>query len=82
MYVGNPKGRTKYMRRTQGIMQAIRKSALPETNLASRRAFKKNVDGHDFNASEANTNIIVKQDYIRSTVVRRYGMYKEKHLRT
>ena len=72
--------RTEYMKRTQGIMQAVGKSALPETNLASKIA--KRVGGNEINASEACTCIVVKQDYMRSTVVRRYGMYKEKHQRT
>ena len=45
--------RTEYMKRTQGIMQAVRKTAIPETNLASKIVW--NVDGNDINGSEANT---------------------------
>jgi hypothetical protein len=37
------------------------------------------VDGNDINGSEANTKVIVKRDYKRSTVVIRFSMYKEKH---
>jgi hypothetical protein len=37
------------------------------------------VDGNDINGSEANTKVIVKRDYKRSTVVIKYSMYKEKH---
>jgi hypothetical protein len=45
--------RTKYMKRTQGIMQAVGKTVLPQTNLASKIAMY--VDGNDINGSEANT---------------------------
>ena len=41
------------MKRTQGIMQAARKTALPKTILASKIAMY--VDGNDINGSEANT---------------------------
>ena len=45
--------RTKYLKRTQGIMQAERKTVLPKTNLASKIAMC--VDGNEINGSEANT---------------------------
>jgi hypothetical protein len=48
--------RTKYMKRTQGIMSrlgGIREAVLPETDLASKIAMY--VDGNDINGSEANT---------------------------
>ncbi len=41
------------MKRTQRIMQAVRKTALPKTNLASKIAMY--VDGYEINGSEANT---------------------------
>ncbi len=55
MYRGDKRNahRTKYMKRTQGIMQAVRKTALPETNLASEIAMS--VDGNGINGSEAST---------------------------
>ena len=46
-------GRTEYMKRIQGIMQAARKTVLPETKLASKIAIS--VYGNDINGSEANT---------------------------
>ena len=45
--------RTEYMKRTQGIMQAVRKTALPKTNLAPKIA--QSVDGNGFNDPETNT---------------------------
>ena len=49
------------MKRTQGIMQAVKKTALLEANLTSKIAMY--VYGTDINGSEANTWIIVMQDY-------------------